>query len=167
MPAVTLTPPTAADGPDLIAANQASVTLHAPWVSPPTTQQALEAWLSCQQQPTNKSLIARHEGAICGVFNFSQIVHGNFCSAYLGFYAITGFTGHGLMTHALAQAVQHAFTELELHRIETNIQPANHKSIALVQRAGFVKEGFSPKYLRINGQWRDHERWALVAPERT
>jgi len=165
MPTITLTQPTAADGPDLIAANQASMALHAPWVSPPTTQATFEAWLASQQQPANKSLIARHDGAICGVFNLTQIVLGNFCSAYLGFYGLAGFTGRGLMTISLTQLAHHAFAELSLHRIEANIQPGNIKSIRLVQRAGFLKEGFSPKYLRLNGTWRDHERWTLIAPD--
>jgi [ribosomal protein S5]-alanine N-acetyltransferase len=67
------------------------------------------------------------------------------------------------MTEALRAAVSHAFGDLGLHRLEANIQPGNVASIALVRRLGFQKEGFSPRYLRINGQWRDHERWALLA----
>jgi ribosomal-protein-alanine N-acetyltransferase len=69
------------------------------------------------------------------------------------------------MTISLTQLAHHAFTELSLHRIEANIQPGNFKSIRLFQRAGFLKEGFSPKYLRLNGTWRDHERWTLIAPD--
>ncbi|MDI7066159.1 GNAT family protein, partial [Klebsiella pneumoniae] len=60
-------------------------------------------------------------------------------------------------------AVDFAFSELGLHRLEANIQPRNTASIALVRRVGFKQEGLSPSYLRINGEWRDHERWALLA----
>jgi ribosomal-protein-alanine N-acetyltransferase len=73
------------------------------------------------------------------------------------------FAGTGLMTEALRAAVGYAFNELGLHRLEANIQPGNTASIALVRRLGFRQEGFSPRYLRINGEWRDHERWALLS----
>lgn len=55
-----------------------------------------------------------------------------------------------------------AFNTLKLHRLEANIQPENHSSKNLVAKVGFQKEGFSPKYLRIGGEWRDHERWTVI-----
>jgi ribosomal-protein-alanine N-acetyltransferase len=58
-----------------------------------------------------------------------------------------------------------AFSELRLHRLEANIQPGNQASISLAHRAGFQREGFSPRYLKIAGRWRDHERWALLADD--
>ena len=100
-----------------------------------------------------------------GVVNFSQISRRNFLSAYLGFYGAVAHAGRGLMTQAVQLAVAHAFGELGLHRLEANIQPGNARSIALVRRVGFQKEGFSPRYLKIDGIWRDHERWALLADD--
>jgi len=55
-----------------------------------------------------------------------------------------------------------AFGKLGMHRLEANIQPRNRKSIALVERRGFTREGFSPRYLKVAGRWRDHERWAIT-----
>ncbi|UZJ61763.1 GNAT family N-acetyltransferase [Pseudomonas sp. KU26590] len=69
------------------------------------------------------------------------------------------------MSRAVELTTRYAFEELGLHRIEANIQPENVRSIALVKRLGFRKEGFSPKYLQIAGVWCDHERWALLADE--
>ena len=67
------------------------------------------------------------------------------------------------MTEAVRLAIAQAFHEFGLHRVEANIQPENTRSIALVRRLGSQKEGFSPRYLKIQGAWRDHERWALLA----
>ena len=58
-----------------------------------------------------------------------------------------------------------AFGEVGLHRLEANIQPENKSSIGLVRRLGFQQEGYSPRYLKVGGRWRDHERWALLAEE--
>jgi ribosomal-protein-alanine N-acetyltransferase len=66
------------------------------------------------------------------------------------------------MTGALQLALRHAFRTLKLHRVEANIEPGNEASIALVRRAGFTREGFSQRYLKLGGRWRDHERWALL-----
>ncbi|QND96840.1 putative ribosomal N-acetyltransferase YdaF [Burkholderia cenocepacia] len=88
-----------------------------------------------------------------------------FQSAYLAYYGMAEFSRKGLMTDALRAAIDVAFGELGLHRLEANIQPGNHASIALVRRLGFRQEGFSPSYLRIGGEWRDHERWALLADD--
>ena len=67
------------------------------------------------------------------------------------------------MSEALQLVLREAFETLGLHRVEANIQPGNRGSIALARRAGFKLEGFSPGYLKIAGEWRDHERWALRA----
>jgi len=100
---------------------------------------------------------------IAGVINVSQIFYGNFRSAYLGYYAGARFMGQGYMSDGLRLVFRHAFGALGLHRLEANIQPENRASIRLVRRAGFRREGFSRRYLKIGGRWRDHERWAITA----
>jgi ribosomal-protein-alanine N-acetyltransferase len=69
------------------------------------------------------------------------------------------------MREGLQLVLRHAFGPLGLHRLEANIQPENAPSIALVAGAGFHLEGLSPRYLKIAGRWRDHERWAILAEE--
>jgi [ribosomal protein S5]-alanine N-acetyltransferase len=91
------------------------------------------------------------------------MVMGGFRSGFLGYYAFAGHERQGLMREGLLLAVHHAFKQLGLHRVEANIQPANRASIALARSCGFSQEGYSPRYLKIGGPWRDHERWARVA----
>jgi ribosomal-protein-alanine N-acetyltransferase len=105
----------------------------------------------------------RGSGEMVGVVNISEIVRGAFRSGYLGYYAFTPFERRGLMTEGLSLVVDEAFGGLGLHRLEANVQPDNGASIRLVRRLGFRREGYSPRYLKINGRWRDHERWAILS----
>ena len=154
-----------ADAEELIAANRDSVDYHAPWVKNFTDQAGFDAFFARGVVGANIALIARERpsGALVGVVNLLEIVLGAFRSAYLSYWGYPATAGRGLMTEALREAVRFAFDEIGLHRVEASIQPANVRSIALVRRAGFAKEGFSPDHLFIDGAWRDHERWALRA----
>ena len=98
-----------------------------------------------------------------GVINLNEIVRGCFQSAYLGYYIGAPYAGQGYMREALMLVSEYAFHDLELHRLEANIQPQNLVSIALARSVGFRYEGYSPRYLKINGEWCDHERWAVLA----
>jgi ribosomal-protein-alanine N-acetyltransferase len=155
------------DAGELIAANRTSAELHRPWVHPFTDAVGFEAYFATLREDQKVGLLARkaETGKAAGLFNLSQIARGNFQSAYLGFYGFSGQVGRGLMTEALRAVLDFAFGELGLHRIEANVQPGNARSIALLDRVGFRKEGFSPRYLSIYGAWRDHERWAILADE--
>jgi ribosomal-protein-alanine N-acetyltransferase len=102
---------------------------------------------------------------LAGVININEIVGGSFRSGYLGYYAFAPHNGHGYMTAGIRAVVSRAFRTLRLHRLEANIQLDNEASRRLIQRLGFRLEGFSPRYLKIAGKWRDHERWALTAEE--
>lgn len=164
---VFLRPPTARDLKELTALNRASSQLHRGLVSPPTRPEQFRAFLKrCRWADCACFLACLVEGgAIAGSLTLSQIVRGNFQSAYLGYYVGEPYAGRGYMTEALGLMLRYAFVDLKLHRLEANIQPGNAASIALVNRAGFVREGYSRRYLKICGRWRDHERWALVAED--
>lgn len=107
----------------------------------------------------------RTDDRLLGHIEISQIARGNFQSAYLGYAIDAEHRGRGYMTEALQLALRHAFRTLRLHRLEANVEPGNEASLALVRRAGFTREGFSRRYLKLRGRWRDHERWALLAEE--
>ncbi|MCW3474109.1 GNAT family N-acetyltransferase [Limobrevibacterium gyesilva] len=163
--AVTIRPVAYADGPALIRAHVESRALHTPWAEPFTDMAGFKSWFATTLSDRKVSMVAEYEGRIAGLINLNEIVRGGFLSAYLGYHGMAGVTGRGVMTEAVRLTVAHAFGPLGLHRVEANIQPGNARSLALVQRLGFRCEGFSPRYLRIAGAWRDHERWAKLADD--
>jgi ribosomal-protein-alanine N-acetyltransferase len=162
---VTLRRVTEADAEALIRGNLASRAAHAPWVEPFIDADGFARWFAEIRRGRRVALVAETGGDIAGVVTLNEVVRGNFCSASLGYYAMAGMGGRGLMTRAVELAVAHGFDEIGLHRVEINIQPDNHRSCALVKRLGFRLEGFSPRFLFIAGAWRDHERWAKLADE--
>lgn len=97
--------------------------------------------------------------------SLGQVVYGNLRGAYLGYSAFRPFDGRGYMTEGLGLVLRYAFGTLKLHRVEANVQPDNARSIALVERLGFRREGYSPRYLKIGGRWRDHVRYAILAED--
>jgi [ribosomal protein S5]-alanine N-acetyltransferase len=97
--------------------------------------------------------------------SLGHIVFGNLRSAYLGYSAFVPHQRRGFMTEGLELVLRHAFGTLGLHRVEVNVQPDNVRSIALAERLGFRREGYSPRYLKIGGRWRDHVRFAMLADE--
>jgi len=155
------------DGGELIAANLASIALHEPWVSPCRDQASFLAYVSRCDGERSMGFIARERESnrIVGVVNLNEIVRGFFQSAYMGYYGVAGMSGRGLMSEAVGLVVTHACERLGLHRLEANIQPGNEPSRALVKRLGFRQEGYSPRYLKIGGEWRDHERWAILSED--
>lgn len=151
------------DEDSFLAAMQDSHSLHHPWVKSPQTSEEFKEYFNRYQQDNNKSfLILDDSENILGVFNISEIVRGYFQNAYLGFYGVADYAGQGYMSRGLKLVLQQAFDVLELHRLEVNIQPENIQSSNLIESNHFRKEGFSPKYLRVNGKWCDHERWAMT-----
>jgi ribosomal-protein-alanine N-acetyltransferase len=162
---IILRTPALADERGFLESARRSRTLHRPWLTAPRTAAEFRAYVKRMTRPENRAfLICRRDtGAIVGVVNISNIVLGLFRSGYLGYYAFAGNQREGLMREGLAAVVRFAFGSMKLHRLEANIQPGNRSSIALVKACGFAREGYSPRYLKIGGRWRDHERWAIVA----
>lgn len=174
-PRVYLRRPGARDATAFIAGARVSDRLHRGWVQAPTTKLGFAAYLRHFAGPKSRDpQIASHVGvvvckladdALIGVFNFSEIVRGAFESSYLGYYAFAPHAGQGYMSEGLNLVLTLAFGKLKLHRIEANVQPTNRPSVSLVRRAGFTHEGFSRRYVKIAGRWRDHERWAMLAED--
>jgi ribosomal-protein-alanine N-acetyltransferase len=164
---VFLRAPRAEDRDAFLAAVRESRRLHRPWTYPPDTPAGFDALLRRAETPTERvHLICRVEdGALVGVGTLSQIFLGDFRSAYLGYFGFAPHDGLGYMAEGVSLVLRVAFEDVGLHRVEANVQPGNVRSIALLERLGFRREGFSPRYLKIGGRWRDHARYAILADE--
>lgn len=93
---------------------------------------------------------------IIGSIGLSGVVRGCFLSCYLGYKMDKEFCKKGYMTVAVSMITEYAFRELKLHRVEANVMPGNRASLRVLEKNGFVWEGLSRKYLKINGVWEDH-----------
>jgi ribosomal-protein-alanine N-acetyltransferase len=164
---VFLRTPVHADRAEFISLMRASRAFHRPWATAPTDDEAFDAYLVDARRADFEAMLVcrRADRAILGFFNLSHITRGSLQSAYLGYAVANQFANQGYMREGIELVVREAFATLRLHRIEANIQPGNQASIALARGAGFAREGFSPRYLKIGGRWRDHERWAILAED--
>ncbi len=162
---VRLSPLTLSDETEFLSAVKRSSKLHRSWVSPPKTPATFRSKVSKMHGPTDYafSIKRRDTNVLVGYVEITNIVRGSFLSAYLGYYAFASHERQGYMKEGLVQAVHYAFSKLKLHRLEANVQPTNRASAALVRSCGFTREGYSKRYLKIRGRWRDHERWAIIA----
>ncbi len=163
---VVIRPPTVDDGPEFLAAVRRSRALHGSWITPRAkTPKEFSNYLKRASGDRHYRFLVIHQesGGLAGVININDVIRGNFQSASLGYYAFAPYAGRGLMSAGLRLVLKQAFQKLKLHRLEANIQPDNHASLALVKKCGFVREGISRRLIKVRGRWKDHERWAMLA----
>jgi len=104
-------------------------------------------------------------GPLIGRIHFTQITRRAFQNAMLGYALDHQHEGRGLMREALQAALDDAFgPRVGLHRVQANVRPENTRSLALLERLGFEREGLAREYLFIDGAWRDHVLTALRHP---
>jgi ribosomal-protein-alanine N-acetyltransferase len=162
-----LATPTAADRDDYLRAVRKSRAFHRPWVYPPATARDFAKYLRASRGSGREVFFARtvKAGELVSVVDLSVITLGVLKSAYLGFFAMVPHERQGYTQDAVSLALTRIFSELKLHRVAASVQPENKPSLALLERLGFRYEGYSPRYLKIGGRWRDHELWAILAEE--
>jgi ribosomal-protein-alanine N-acetyltransferase len=100
-----------------------------------------------------------------GTVSFSNLSRFPFHACNLGYSLSQAAEGRGVMTRALKMAVNYMFSIQNLHRIMAGYMPRNKRSEAVLERLGFVREGFAKDYLLINGHWEDHNLTALINPK--
>ncbi len=111
----------------------------------------------------NVPMVISHDGSMVGQITLGNIVWGSLRQGYIGYWIDERFAGRGITPTAVAMLTDFALGEAGLHRIEINIRPENHASLAVVSKLGFVHEGSRPRYLHIDGDWRDHEVFVMTS----
>lgn len=114
---------------------------------------ALPFWLTLKADPQR----------IIGRFALTNMIHGSFRSCIASWHLDRKLTGHGYAAEAGQAAIEAAFNDYKLHRIEANILPANDRSINLAEQLGFELAGYENRYLEINGEWEDHLHYVKLA----
>ena len=139
--------------------------LHHPWAYPPDTPDAFDAYVKVHPARRVLAVVVDHEAPLVGVYALSQIHHGSFRNAYLGYYAFVPHAGNGYMREAMDLLFRYAFGELRLHRLQANVQTGNERSLGLLRATGWREEGYARRYLKIGGRWRDHILFAILAED--
>lgn len=161
---IGIRPPRRSDWREWVELRRASLELHRPWEPWPFLEPDRELFRA-QLSKTAFVLVRLEDTRLVGQVNVNLIVRGPFQNGCLGYWIGAPFAGQGYMAEGVALVLHQCFTALGLHRVEANIIPDNHASLAVARKCGFRHEGFSPRFLQIGGAWRDHERFALTAED--
>ncbi|ODN71638.1 GNAT family N-acetyltransferase [Methylobrevis pamukkalensis] len=105
------------------------------------------------------------DGLLLGGATLSHVRRGVSMSCSLGYWMGEAHAGQGYMAEAAARLLAFAFRDLRLHRVEAASMPHNERSVRLLEKAGFIREGFARGYLLIDGKWRDHVLYAVNAED--
>lgn len=105
------------------------------------------------------------DGRLVGQVTVSGIVRGSMHGGSIGYWIGRAHAGRGIMPTALALVVDHCFTAVGLHRIESHVRPENGASMRVMAKLGFVEEGVRRGLLHVDGAFRDHVTWALLAED--
>ena len=136
-----------------------------PIVHRPTYRQMVRHLRSEANAGRMLPFVIEYRGRLVGQLTVAGITWGSMCAAHVGYWVDREVAGRGVMPTAVALAVDHCFGKVGLHRIEVCIRPENGPSRRLVDRLGFQQEGLLRRYLDIDGEWRDHLSFALLAED--
>jgi ribosomal-protein-alanine N-acetyltransferase len=170
---VELRPPVASDYAQWAAVRRESRTFLEPW-EPRWAEDELDrsAWrqrLRRYREEISQGsgmpflVFEKSTGMLAGGITLGNIRHGVAQSGQIGYWMGVRHAGNGYMHEAVVLVVRFGFEMLRLHRIEAACIPDNARSIRVLEKAGFRREGLLRSYLRINGAWQDHLLYALIA----
>jgi [ribosomal protein S5]-alanine N-acetyltransferase len=108
-------------------------------------------------------IFTKNSGELIGNVALTEVLRNSLQSCYIGYYLDMRHNGQGYMTEVVKRVVKFAFEDLKLHRIEAGVMPHNIRSMRVLEKAGFQKEGIARKNVKINGVWQDHQVLAIVS----
>jgi ribosomal-protein-alanine N-acetyltransferase len=143
-------------------------TAPVPWVprhSPAAYRAMRRAVARRARLGTSLPFAVRVDGRLAGQVTVDNIVRGALRTGHLGYWIDHAVAGRGVASLAVALVCDHALGPVGLHRLQADIRPENLPSQRLVERLGFQREGLLRRYLDIDGDWRDHLTYALLAED--
>lgn len=158
-------PLTGNDAPTFLALAEESFRFHQKWIKLPTDPDAFERYLSKFDDENAFCFVVCDEDTIVGSVSLTGIEREPYYRGRLGYGVFERYAKMGYMSFGLERVIRLAFENFKLHRLEADIQPENDPSKRLIKKMGFTCEGISHKFICINGEWIDHERWALTLDE--
>jgi ribosomal-protein-alanine N-acetyltransferase len=129
------------------------------------TRAGIRSLLAHSRTGSGLPFLVEYQGELAGQLNVSSITWGSLSSATIGYWVSERFAGKSITPIAVALATDYCFGQLGLHRMEICIRPENAPSLRVVEKLGFRYEGLRRRFIHINGDWRDHFCFALVAEE--
>ena len=102
---------------------------------------------------------------IAGRIALSNVARGAWQNATVGYYVDRACSNRGYATEAVRLVLRFAFDDAYLHRVQAGVLPENAASARVLEKAGFRREGVSLRYLKINGEWRDHLMYAMTVED--
>lgn len=146
-----------------VALAKESLQFHWKWIKLPTDSDAFMRYLSRFDDKNEFCFVISDADSIVGFVSLTGIERKPYHRGRLGYGIFEQYAKMGYISFGLEYVIRFAFENLELHRLEADIQPENDPSKRLIKKMGFTCEGVSRKFIRINGEWIDHERWALTS----
>jgi ribosomal-protein-alanine N-acetyltransferase len=171
---ITLRPIERGDARAWEAARQRSAGWLAPWdaTAPPGTPPRLRSYPRTIRELHRAArrgvaypFALQVDGSFAGQVSVNNIVRGSAQFASVGYWIDEAYAGRGIMPRAVAIVIDHCLTTAGLHRIEICIRPENSNSLRVVEKLGLLEVGFAPRFLHIDGEWRDHRIYAITAEE--
>ncbi len=174
-PGITVRAPTMADYPAWAALREESRQFLAPWEPSWAPDELTRAAFRRRLKRYGRDIrddvgypflvFRAGDDVLLGGLTLAYVRRGVTQSCTLGYWMGARYAGRGVMTAAVRTVIPFAFDTLKLHRVEAACLPSNEASIRLLEKVGFRREGYAHRYLCINGDWRDHVLFALVADE--